>query len=229
LRTIGERVSTVKPRGFKSWAHWANKRGLRGSSNSNVPRINRMVDELIVDEYARELAAFPDWSPLVTEYMRQKRYREWYEREGREYTAKQAKRYYHRRKGDPEFIVKHKLRRIISRMVRNRGMRKLRSSEGYLGCSFARARAHIEAQWLEGMNWGNHGTAWVIDHIIPLAAYDLTDEEQAMQASHYTNLQPLWAHENAEKSDRLDWVRQHTPESAPNEIYRNKESFSLAA
>jgi hypothetical protein len=45
------------------------------------------------------------------------------------------------------------------------------------------------------MSWDNYGIkGWHIDHIIPCAAFDLTDPEQQKICFHYTNLRPLyWA------------------------------------
>ena len=51
------------------------------------------------------------------------------------------------------------------------------------------------------MTWENYGRmGWHMDHIIPLANFDLTDRQQFLEACHYTNLQPLWWQENLMKS-----------------------------
>ena len=52
------------------------------------------------------------------------------------------------------------------------------------------------------MSWDNYGD-WHIDHIIPCAAFDLTDIEQQKKCFNYKNLQPLWAEENLKKLDFL--------------------------
>ena len=70
-----------------------------------------------------------------------------------------------------------------------------------LGCTFDCAQKHIEARFKEGMHWLNHG-AWHIDHIVPIAWFDLSDRQQLFAAAHYTNLQPLWARENLSKGAR---------------------------
>ena len=42
-----------------------------------------------------------------------------------------------------------------------------------------------------------------IDHVIPLSAFNLDDQEQQRAAFHYTNLRPMWAIENKRKSDKI--------------------------
>ena len=75
-----------------------------------------------------------------------------------------------------------------------------------LGCTINELRDHLEAQFQQGMTWDNWTRdGWHIDHIKPLASFDLTDREQFKEACHYTNLQPLWAEENLSKGAKLAW------------------------
>ncbi len=69
-----------------------------------------------------------------------------------------------------------------------------------LGAPIELVRSHIESQFKPGMTWENHGKhGWHIDHVKPLASFNLTDKEQVRQAGHYTNLAPLWAYDNWSK------------------------------
>jgi hypothetical protein len=78
--------------------------------------------------------------------------------------------------------------------------KKVGSAVRDLGCSLADLRAHLETQFQPGMTWENQGyRGWHIDHIRPLASFDLTDHEQVKLACHYTNLQPMWGVENMSK------------------------------
>lgn len=73
-----------------------------------------------------------------------------------------------------------------------------------LGCSIEELKTYLESKWQPGMNWDNWSKdGWHIDHIRPLASFDLSDPEQLRQACHYTNLQPLWAEDNFKKSDSV--------------------------
>jgi len=81
-----------------------------------------------------------------------------------------------------------------------------------LGCSIAKFKLYLEDQFYlcsktgEKMSWDNHTQeGWHIDHVIPLASFDLTNPEDVKKACHYTNLQPLWAYENRSKGDKIDY------------------------
>lgn len=86
-----------------------------------------------------------------------------------------------------------------------KGKKKYRSTLALLGVESAQqVRDHIASQFKEGMSWENHRwDTWHIDHIIPLASFDLTNEEEQLKAFNYKNLQPLWAKDNIRKGARI--------------------------
>jgi len=96
-------------------------------------------------------------------------------------------------------------RRLRTRLfVAMKNNQKKGSAVSDLGCSVQHLKLHLELFWDEGMSWLNYGNKpgqWSIDHIKPLASFDLTDRSQLLQAVHYTNLQPLWHVDNMTKSD----------------------------
>jgi hypothetical protein len=112
----------------------------------------------------------------------------------------------HRRKylrNSPKARIANNSRDRIRRMIGSQGKGRGRSNK-LIGCDADTLCLILEAQFLPGMTWENYGSAWHVDHIIPLATYDLTDPTQQREAFHYTNLQPLWAHDNMAKSDTVE-------------------------
>jgi hypothetical protein len=102
--------------------------------------------------------------------------------------------------------AEQKLARILRRRF-NKAV-KLHQSSSYIlkvcGCSLEDLRKHLESQFKPGMTWENHGFyGWHIDHIKPLAKFDLNDPDCQKRAFHYTNLQPLWKDENFAKRDKI--------------------------
>lgn len=80
-----------------------------------------------------------------------------------------------------------------------------------LGCTIEYLKKHLEEQFYDNLetgekmtwdNWKHDG--WHIDHIKPLAMFDLTDRKQFLEACHYSNLQPLWAKENFAKGAKYE-------------------------
>lgn len=67
-----------------------------------------------------------------------------------------------------------------------------------LGYTISELRRHLEKQFSEGMSWENYGQ-WHIDHIVPCAAFDMTDKQSFQQCWALENLQPLWASDNIQK------------------------------
>jgi len=104
---------------------------------------------------------------------------------------------------DPNLRLRVNLCRGINQALRSQSLRKNTRTESLLGCTVAALRAHLEALFEDGMTWANYGAGWHVDHIIPCAAFDLTDEEQQRKCFHWSNLRPLCGAENIAKSDKL--------------------------
>jgi hypothetical protein len=101
---------------------------------------------------------------------------------------------------DVEFRLKKVLRVRVAAAVKST-RKKIGSAVKDVGCTVDELRRYLETKFQPGMTWDNHGKqGWHIDHIKPLASFDLTDREQFLKACHYTNLQPLWAADNLKKS-----------------------------
>ena len=66
----------------------------------------------------------------------------------------------------------------------------------HLGCSYKQLREHIERQFSDGMSWENR-SRWHIDHITPMSSAKTVEEIYPL--FHWTNLRPLWAHDNLSK------------------------------
>lgn len=109
-----------------------------------------------------------------------------------------------RRRRDPAYKLLNCLRaRVHDNLFR--GATKGGSVIKALGCTPEQLRFHMESKFQPGMTWENHGVkGWHVDHVKPLASFDLTDPAQFAEACHYTNLQPLWAADNIRKSDSLE-------------------------
>jgi hypothetical protein len=119
----------------------------------------------------------------------------------RDYYSKYMAAWSKRREAvDPSFKIGRRLRTLLSNALQGRG--KLGSAVGDLGCTLEELKAHLEVHFTDGMTWETYGThGWHIDHIIPLASFDLTDREQFLKACHFSNLQPMWHGPNRAKSD----------------------------
>ncbi len=101
-----------------------------------------------------------------------------------------------------QYKLSNRLRQRLYKAIN--GNFKSGSAVKDLGCSIEELKLHLESKFQSGMNWDNWThDGWHIDHIKPLASFDLTDRNQLLEACHYTNLQPLWATDNIVKSDKI--------------------------
>ena len=103
----------------------------------------------------------------------------------------------HRMKNSPAY------RAIRSEQTRPASWIKLKRrsphNEAAMGCTIEIFRAHIEAQFHDGMTWENYGKVWQFDHYFPMTpAYKYGDEIFKM-AARYENIRPLLSDKNLSK------------------------------
>lgn len=105
-----------------------------------------------------------------------------------------------KRQTDPVYMMKCRVRSLLKNALTSRSFsQNLRTSQ-VLGCTWQELRLHIERQFLAGMSWENRHL-WEIDHIVPLAT--AKTEHEVISLSHVSNLRPLWAKDNRQKSDNV--------------------------
>lgn len=179
----------------------------------------------------------------MSEYHHENKHRESYKIVKRRYANKR----YAQIKDDPMFKLRRSVRSMLNRTLRKIGVKKMRKTETMLGYSVDEFRLHMESRFLDGMSWENHG-AWHIDHIIPLVAFIRAGITDAGIVNALNNLQPLWAKDNFNKSERdVLEIESNTikakefamrfcevgrltinPEMVPNDYAGNQYSDSLA-
>ena len=135
-----------------------------------------------------------------------------YRRENRDKCRASAKRSKEKNKNsirayDREYYKRPKAKLAITLRARTRAAIKNKAKVGSavadLGCTINFLYDYLEWHFTGDMDWSNHGPVWHIDHIIPLASFDLEDREQFLKAPHYTNLQPLLVFDNLSKGCKI--------------------------
>lgn len=118
------------------------------------------------------------------------------------------------RKYKPQYIKKRRQEVPIFRLLSNvrsrfksyltlKKISKQNKTLELVGCSPQELKAHIEKYFRKGMSWENYGiNTWHIDHIRPLSLAKSWDDIVRLKLMHYTNLRPLWAKHNLQKSDK---------------------------
>lgn len=109
-----------------------------------------------------------------------------------------------RKASNPLLRLSHNIRTKIQFSLKRIGHTKNKKTNDLLGGSFVFVRKHLERQFKKGMSWHNYGRGenkWHVDHKIPLAS--AKTKEDLIKLFHYTNLQPLWQHENLAKHDKI--------------------------
>lgn len=123
-----------------------------------------------------------------------------------------------------------KFRRTIRSRIWGCLERKTKHTIEYLGCSYDEYDNWI-ANYSDEFTMENRGTVWHIDHVIPLARFDLDDPEQQLIAFNWRNTAPLLARENLAKNKKIipTQIEQHLTKLAEYHTKYNIEFPSVFA
>lgn len=103
------------------------------------------------------------------------------------------KREYRKNKTSTNYRIAELIRNRIRSLLSGKTKNPRRRTFELLGCTYPELKIHLELQFTNGMTWENRGkNGWHIDHIIPCASFDLTNEDDQKKCFHYTNLMPRW-------------------------------------
>jgi hypothetical protein len=104
---------------------------------------------------------------------------------------------------------KNRCSSAMSRSIRQhitQGSKSGRRWESLVGYTINQLKKHLEKKFKPGMTWENYGTRWHIDHKIPISVFNFKtpDDLDFRICWSLKNLQPLGAHENKVKHDKID-------------------------
>lgn len=108
-----------------------------------------------------------------------------------------------RLKNDPMYKISQNVRCRIYDQLKQNGQRRTKKIK-YLGTSGYFYHKWLESQFDDNMNWNNYGSYWVLDHVKPVASYDLTIEQQIYECFDWKNTRPFEKGENGSKGDTVD-------------------------
>lgn len=187
---------------FPDWSDlWSKERAkikskirYHGLSNEEKTLRNRRLEKL---RKAR-LVLDP-----IAKSRRDKHKIEWKKRNRAKVNSYQRKTVAKRKILDPGFKIQCNLRQRLKQIIGKVKKGGTEHRNNLTGCSTRQLSKHLESTFKRGMSWENYGTRWHVDHIMPCAAFDQTDERQRAQCWHWANLRALDAQENMNKGDKI--------------------------
>lgn len=162
-------------------------------------------------EYWRSRNPVRNLSPVDKAEKKRQNRRKWYEKnkdlvleKNKSYRTSEsgkasARKYRANRESvDHVFKICRRLRARINHAITNASAKKNNKSYVYLGMTGKEFIEYIVSHpaMKPDFTLGNYGKVWVIDHIRPVASFDLSLESERMEAFNYRNCQPLSKDQN---------------------------------
>jgi hypothetical protein len=117
----------------------------------------------------------------------------------KEYMPIKKQKIKEKRQNNINFKISEILRSKVHKMIKG----STTSYQNIIGCDIDFLKKWIEFRFDENMSWDNLGVYWHIDHILPINSFDFKNDKNIKICFHWTNLQPLCAFKNRQKSDKL--------------------------
>lgn len=105
-----------------------------------------------------------------------------------------------RRQNDVQFRITESLKVRIHEVLKEY---KDTSSNYLLGCTKGHIVSWLTYQQEDDINWSNYASHWHIDHVIPLAFFNMTEKKEQLMSFNWMNLRPLEKGLNMTKSDNI--------------------------
>lgn len=143
----------------------------------------------------------------------------------KEYKDNRNKKLKIRREIDKNFCLISSYRARISEIFKDKNI-NFNSRLDFLDCTKKFFYSWIEYQFDKNMNWNNYAKYWVLDHVIPIAWFNLDDNIHRNHCFKWYNMRPLEKKLNLIKSDKidLDIVKKH--QETINKWYQDESKKS---
>ena len=167
-----------------------------------------------------------------------KQYNQKYRQENADKIKQQQQKYYQEKKCehnkglyrcsicDPFLYLLNLQRSSLRRCLTISNLDKTKPTIEYLGCDVVYFKDYIQKKmdiYNETAEVKMDFTNIHIDHIKPITAFNLDDEEEFLDCSHYTNFQPLLAKDNLSKNNK--WNEEN--EAYWNDNIKGKEYYNI--
>ena len=109
-----------------------------------------------------------------------------------------------RRISDLNFKIACHLRSRTNKNFKSQNVRKTNKTFDLLGCSHSFFKRWIIHQLYGELTLENYGKNWCLDHCLPIASFNLLDENDLKKCFNWTNLRPMSSNDNNFKKDKID-------------------------
>jgi len=109
-------------------------------------------------------------------------------------------------KDDIGYKLMNNLAKRACKTLKAKGIFRDFTHSELIGCNKDELKLYLSSKFIDNMSFDNYGL-WELDHILPIASFNLENIDELKKCFNYKNLQPLWKKDNNEKSDNINWTK----------------------